>query len=230
MKCESVKQLISAYVDSRLEPSERWDVERHLSTCRGCSSVVRQVKQVRLALHTSGRRRVPEHLKTSLQIVASREYARRQRVVTFRSAIEHWWDRFSITTGSFMRPLAIPVAGGIFSAVILFSMMAPYFATSRDFAHDIPTVLFTPASMKSIMPFRDPGGEIVLEVQINEQGRVEDYSVSKGQALLVDAGLRRAVENNLLFTQFEPPTAFGQPVRGKAVVRFESGDHIDVIG
>jgi Putative zinc-finger len=230
MKCENVKQRISAFIDLRLEPSDHRDVERHLASCRGCSNSVLQMNQVRRALANSARFRAPEHLTASLRAIAGRERARRLRIIATLNALQHWWDRVSITTGNFMRPLAIPIAGGIFSAVILFSMMAPYFAISRNDTHDIPTVLFTQPTVKSIIPFRDPGGEIILDVQLNEQGRVEDYSILKGQALMGDATLRRAILNNVLFTQFDPPTAFGQPVRGKAIVRFESADHIDVIG
>jgi len=36
MRCQEALQLLASFLDSELEGSERFDLERHLETCRGC--------------------------------------------------------------------------------------------------------------------------------------------------------------------------------------------------
>jgi hypothetical protein len=52
---------------------------------------------------------------------------------------------------------------------------------------------------------------------VNGSGRVYDYQIVSGPN---DARTRSQVENQLLFSIFEPARFFGQPVRGLVVLSF----------
>jgi hypothetical protein len=163
--------------------------------------------------------RPPEHLRTALHVVASKE---RQRVLARQSRLEHASSRLRLCIDNLMRPLALPFAGGLVSALLLFSMLIPTFAFRRGVVgNDVPVALFTEPSIKAQMAFDgfDYDVDCVIEVTVNEQGRMVDYSVPKGSNLAPD--LRRALENKLLFTEFTPATMFGQPTYGKVYLSFQ---------
>jgi hypothetical protein len=121
-----------------------------------------------------------------------------------------------------MRPVALPLAGGLLSALLLFSVLVPNISFSRrQIVRDVPISLFTEATVKSQPPFGFNDDDFVLEVLIDEQGRMTDYSVAEGQRLSVDPQLRRSIENNLLFTEFQPKTSFGQPAASRLFVSFK---------
>jgi hypothetical protein len=120
-----------------------------------------------------------------------------------------------------MRPVALPFAGGVISALLLFAILVPNIAFSRiSGARDVPTSLFTVAAVKSQAPFGFTEDDFVVEVLVDGQGRMMDYSVTDGQPFGQDLQLRRSIENNLLFTEFHPATAFGQPTWSKLFVSF----------
>ena len=125
-----------------------------------------------------------------------------------------------------MRPLAIPTAGGFVSALLLFGVLAPGLATRGAVAgQDIPTVLYTEPSVRSITPFGIHN--VTVEVTIDGEGRVIDYSIPGDNP--GDSELYGSIGSSLLFTQFTPVRNFGQPVKAKFRISFQSS-HIDVRG
>ena len=85
----------------------------------------------------------PPDLAVKLRVLASREIARRN----LRSA--RWIDHLRLLAENGMRPMALPVVGGVFSAVILFSMFLPPVYPLRPLnSADIPTMLTTTAILK----------------------------------------------------------------------------------
>jgi hypothetical protein len=111
-----------------------------------------------------------------------------------------------------MRPLALPFAGGLASAVVLFSMLVPTFTVHAVQGMDVPTApLYTEATLKNLMPLGTSVTEVVVDVVVDEQGRMVDYSFPSGQGWTKNSALRREVENMLLFAEFTPATSFGQP-------------------
>jgi hypothetical protein len=128
-----------------------------------------------------------------------------------------------------MRPLAIPAAGGLVSALVLFSILTPPLTIGVVSANnDIPTVLYTEASLKSV-PFVYGDDDIVVELTIDEQGNMVDYKLPTRSHLDESPDLRRLFESNLLFTKFTPATTFGQPMVGKVRISFRAS-RIDVKG
>src|SRR3974390_3187411 len=90
--------------------------------------------QVVQALRSLPRLRPPAKLNSSLRVIASREV---QRLVRGRSLTR--MDRFRLSFDNLMRPLALPFAGGVFSAVILFSMwVVPSYPVRASSTFDVP--------------------------------------------------------------------------------------------
>ena len=119
-----------------------------------------------------------------------------------------------------MRPLAVPLAGGICSAVLLFALLVPSFSWVPS-AQDVPIGLSTAATVKSMAPIGFEDGEAVVDVTIDDQGRLVDFNILHSHGPANDS-FCRSVENALLFTVFTPGTAFGQPVGGKLRLTFRS--------
>ena len=123
-----------------------------------------------------------------------------------------------------MRPFAVPFAGGLTSAIVLFGVLAPAFTRPAYSARDVPTGWYTEASVMALGPFPIVEDALVLDVTINQQGRMVEYSIAANQgasAVQIEESetLRRSVENNLLFTQFVPANFFGQPISGKVRIK-----------
>jgi hypothetical protein len=173
----------------------------------------------------------PAALATALRVMASKE---RERVLTRQTLAARW---VSFTAGlrlivdNSMRPMAIPFAGGVFSAVVLFSMwVVPTYGVRASSTYDIPTMLTTEAGVKGTAPVDAAYGEIVVDVNVDGAGRMIDYTIVSGQGLLQDHRLRRRLENMLLFTEFVPATSFGKPMTGRMRLSLHSLSAIDVKG
>jgi hypothetical protein len=156
-------------------------------------------------------------LNSALRVMASRERTRRlARQHPFRESA----DRFRLWVDNLMRPLAIPLAGGLISAMLLFSMLMPSLASVRNFSNDVQVALFTEPAVKAQNPFALPDEDFVVEVIIDGQGRMIDYTITQGPSVVKNNELRRAIENKLLFMEFTPATAFGKPRFGKMYLSF----------
>jgi hypothetical protein len=158
---------------------------------------------------------IPRGLTTQLQVLASREALRRRRRVSVRSFSSHIWEETLLLFNNLMRPYAVPCAGGLVSTLVLFSLVAPSFAVNRQIQHDVPISLATEASLASSFSLHLSDHDLVVDVDIDEQGRVAGYSIPRGQAWAKDPVLVRNLENTLLCTKFTPATFFGQPASGK---------------
>ncbi|MGE5568593.1 MAG: hypothetical protein ACM3S5_06090 [Rhodospirillales bacterium] len=160
----------------------------------------------------------PAYLTSALRVMASRE---RNRRLAFNHPFRYFADRFQLWMDNLMRPLALPFAGGFLSAMLLFGMLVPSFSFSfHQFGDDVPIALFTEPTVKMQSPFGYPDEDLALEVLVDGQGRVIDYTIMEGPDLPKNSAIRRVIENSLLYTEFTPATAFGQPTYGKAQVKF----------
>jgi len=56
---------------------------------------------------------------------------------------------------------------------------------------DVPTVLTTQVAVKGMAPFFGGGDDVVVDVTVDEQGRMIDYAVVAGASALANASLRR---------------------------------------
>jgi hypothetical protein len=175
------------------------------------------------ALRSLPRLRPPAGLNSSLRVLASQHLAAKRSLTRI--------DRFRLSFENLMRPLALPFAGGVFSAVILFSMVVvPGYPVRAAGTFDIPISLTTAAAVKRMAPIATASSDdIVVDISIDGDGRMVDYAIVSGGEPN-DAALRRSIEGFLLLTSFTPATgSFGQPVAGRLRLTLRSS-HIDVKG
>lgn len=205
-------------------------MRHHLATCPECAEDSAHVAELRSKLRAMPAPAMPAELSTRLRVTASREAARRRTRQTLQATVASWIADFRLWTDNLMRPLALPTAGGFASALVLFSVFSSGIAIPICKAThvDVPTGLYTEASVKNYLPLGMNESDVVVELTIDDQGRVVDYKLPALSAPLSQE-LRRNIENHLLFTQFNPATSFGQPMAGKVRLWFRSS-RIDVKG
>lgn len=230
MKCHRVQRSLSSYCDDRLSGQERQEIFSHLAVCQDCASVSERLFHLRAALRNLPSLPVPSHLTTSLQVLASRERAQQLHRAGLGGSLAYFVSHARLWLDDIMRPIALPFAGGFLSAVVLFCIMLPVFAPPENSgSQDVPTMLSTEAAFASMGPFGLSDEDIVVDVTVDEQGRVVDYSTPSGARWVKDPEVKRSVENSLLFTVFTPGTSFGQPVSGKIRITLRRSE-IDVKG
>lgn len=229
MKCQSVDVKLSEYLDECLPQEHSLELAAHLRACGACYGRLQQMQQMRITLRTVASHQIPEEVKVSLRVVASRVQAKNAR----RNTWAGWWREyrtaFQLWANNLMRPIAIPLAGGLCAALLLFGILVPNFTTHYPIGADVPTGLYTGASLKNTMSYGF-SNEVVLDVEIDDQGRMVDYTVTSGQRWMEDPAIRRMIENNLLFATFIPATTFGQPMSGKVRISFRPRISFDIKG
>ena len=226
MSCQSVRKLISAYLDGGLAGEKREGLTQHLAHCRECESRWQEMRHLRFMLHDLAAVPAPALVAERLRVLASHERMRRLARVSLSARVRHWVDYTRLWADNLMRPLALPFAGGVLSALVLFSMLVPTLAFRFNFHNDVPTALYTQASLTE-MPFTfNYDTDTVVEVTVNERGEVADYALPDGQT---DRKLDTAIANILFFSSFKPATLFGQPIYSKVWLSFRRS-HIVVRG
>ncbi len=197
MKCSIAKRNIMAYVDGVVRDEERRAMALHLRACRSCADACERHARVRNAVRLLPQAAIPGDLSLRLRMTASRE--RNIRIGLGPSS----WQRFTSRLNEFLRPLAVPLAGGICAALLLFASLVPTLAQARIvYAHDVPCTLFTQPTLENIGPIGFAAADAVVDLRIDEQGRLVNYSIVES-AGHVDA-IHRSIENSLLFTRFSP--------------------------
>jgi len=171
----------------------------------------------------------PVRLRDRLRVLASQESLRCRRRMSLETLFAHWRERFLLLFHNLMRPFAVPVAGGLLSAMVLFGLLAPQFAMQRTLAGDVPTGLTTMATLESSMSFDMFDEDIVVDVVIDGQGRVIDYAIPRGEIWASDPALVRSIEMTLLYTKFTPATLFGMPASGRTRITLRRS-HVEVRG
>ena len=160
-------------------------------------------------------RTAPQQLTDRLRVMASRESLRRRHHQSIRSLATWWAGSLALWFNNLMRPVALPVTGGLISAVILFALMAPGLFSQRRISGDIPSPLFTQPTVQSSLSFLEGDEDMVIDVWTDETGRVVNYRIPRGQHWASNPALVRTVEQTLLCTRFTPATSWGQAASGQ---------------
>lgn len=195
MKCSIAQRNIPAYLDNAVSEEERRAVGSHLRACQACSEACVRHARLLNAFRSLPKPQVPPDLTVRLRMIASRERAR--RIGRFRM----WWDHFSFGIRGLVRPVALPLAGGLFAAVTLFSMIAPTFS-QPVVSGDVPCLLFTQPVLENIGPIGFAAGDAVVDLRLDQQGRIVNYSIVSSSGKTDE--IHRSIENSLLFTRFTP--------------------------
>jgi len=180
-------------------------------------------------------RSVPPELSVRLRVLASRQCQRQATRRNLAARVRHFQDWAQRFCDEIVWPLALPFTGGLAAAIVLFSMcVVPAYplrqpAIANMPSTDVPTMLSTAVAVKGISPFVTSADEVVVDVWVDEEGRMFDYAIVAGASVLASDHLRRRLENMLLFTQFTPATEFGRPMSSKMRLRLGSS-RVDVRG
>jgi hypothetical protein len=190
-------------------------------------------REVATALGALPKLAPPQELAAKLRVTASRERRRRRIHATWDSLWAHYRDRAHLWFENCMRPVAVPAAGGVMSALVLFAVLVANYPmrASNSLIPDTPVGEYQEASFLNMGPILLDTQEVVVDLVIDQQGRVVDYKIADGGIPVQNqAQLRRQIESALLYATFEPATRFGQPVGGGRVrLSFRHG-YIEVRG
>jgi anti-sigma factor RsiW len=217
MSCRKVRNSVSAFLDQRVVGEERTRVAQHLAGCRECAAYFDQLSQLRLGLKDLPVAPVPMRLRTELQIIASRERARWNAIKTLPLALRTWTVDIKLAIDNLMRPLALPFAGGLASALLLFGVLVPTLGFRPAVANDIPSVFYTAATLVEVAPVDASNDGTVVELYIDAKGQAMDYSVQRGE---LSPALRADLNQIIVFSRCTPATWFGRPTNGKVLVSF----------
>jgi hypothetical protein len=216
MSCKTVQSSLSEFLDHRVAGDERTRVAEHLAECRECAAHLRQLSDLRSRLKSLPRP-VPERLQTELQVIASRERARWNATKTLPLALNNWGINIKLAADNLMRPLAVPLAGGLVSALLLFSLLVPTLGYRPSILNDVPTGFYTAANLVEVAPLGINNDETVVELYVDAKGQATNYSVQQGK---VSPKMQADITNMMFYARFTPATWFGQPTNGKVLVSF----------
>jgi hypothetical protein len=229
MSCENEQELISLLFDGRLPETERENALAHTVVCRECGALFASLQTQRAIMRTMAQAPVPEALATRLSVLASHERERQLARVSVRERVRRLAVNINLAFDNLMRPVALPLAGGVVSTVLLFCLMMP----SLSFSHDTGGDDFSTGPRGSIVtnPYDQGADEDaadfplfaapsqpksdyvnIVNLTIDESGRVADWSVVRGQ-------VTDEMKTIILLGRFEPATTFGVPTSGTIQVR-----------
>lgn len=183
------------------------------------------------ALRELPRQEPPEELRTALRVLASRDRERRRVRQNWRTFLSFWLERADVYWSHALRATALPAAGGLAAALALFvTVVVPAYPLRVAGSVDVPTMLSTEVGVKSMSAFSAPeAGDVVVDVRVDEAGRMVDYKVIAGSAVVTNHDLRRRLESTLLYSVFTPATTFGRPTSSRVRLWFRSSE-IEVRG
>lgn len=217
MSCQTVRNILSGFLDQPMAEPERTRVTNHLAACRECAAHLAELSEMRTYLRSFSLAPVPRRLGTELQVIASRERARAASTRTLSLTLRSWFATCRLAIDNMMRPLALPFAGGLLSALLLFGLIVPVLGFRPAVRNDVPTVLYTAATLVEVAPLGISDDEAVVELSVDAKGQATNYTVERGE---VTPEMQADLTKMMFFARFTPATSFGQPTNGKVLVSF----------
>ncbi|HTQ53388.1 MAG TPA: zf-HC2 domain-containing protein [Bryobacteraceae bacterium] len=217
MSCQTLRNSVDGFLDQEMSEAERTRVTDHLAVCRECAAHLAELSEMRTTLKALPVVPVPERLCTQLQVTASRERSRAAATRTLPLALHSWIATGKLAVDNLMRPLALPFAGGLLSALLLFGIIVPVLGFRPAVRNDVPTVLYTAATLVEVAPFGLGDDAPVVQLYIDAKGQATNYTVERGQ---VSPEMQADLDKLIFFSRFTPATWFGQPTNGKLLVSF----------
>jgi anti-sigma factor RsiW len=228
MSCEYPRARISSLIDHRLGGRDRRETLAHLKSCSGCNDEHQTLEKQRLAMRSMEQPALPAVLTHRLRVLASHERLRQMTRASFSARLRHMVESARLFADNMMRPVALPFGGGLVSAVLLFSILAPGLNFTRDAGSDASVI-----SLVTLPEGRVDGaaGEVyrlemvgsipsstdstLVELTVDRYGHVRDWNMVRGE-------LTPDVKSVILFSSFNPGTYFGVPTDSKILVSLHS--------
>ena len=219
-----MREQISLMLDGQLTSPE-WEVSlAHLRSCRQCDAYFESMQNLHADMRSMALPPVPAGLSTQLRVMASHEYARRRTRANLSALLQNWRGNIRLAFDNLMRPFAVPVTGGLFTALLLFSILVPSLSFRHSTAYEPPLAVLTDPQGDVVGATYglhvEPGdatisgNEIALVLLIDERGHVEGYYLSGGE-------LTDEMKSVILLSRFTPATIYGQPTWGLKQVVFQ---------
>jgi anti-sigma factor RsiW len=217
-KCSNVRSQFSDYLDGAVTGVAMQNVAAHLESCNKCSAEFNRWRNAQYMLADLGPAKAPADLALRLRVSISQE-----KTHSPSQNLARWQMRWQNTVAPFL----LQASAGFASAILLIgtvgllvgAVAAPEPASAGDEPlgnASSPHFLYSNlGATTSEIGERD--NPVVVEAYVNGSGRVYDYQIVSGPN---DPHTRSQVENQLLFSIFEPARFFGQPVRGLVVLSF----------
>ena len=214
MTCSVAKRLMSSYLDGAVTRSQMAQMDEHLRACVECAARFVSVQRTQSLVGSLGRKAAPPDLALKLRVALSQELANSRR---------SRWDSLRVRWENAFNATMVPATAGLVTTLIIFGLLISFLYPAQvRAANDVPTMLYTPAELKST-PFELSMGvantdSLVVEAYVGPDGRVLDYRVlsapEDAEAILPQ------LKNMLIFTTFNPATAFGQPTSSRVILTF----------
>jgi len=214
MTCAVAKRLMSSYLDGAVTRSQMAQMDEHLRACVECAARFVSVQRTQSLVGSLGRQVAPPDLALKLRVALSQELANSGR---------SRWERLRVRWENAFNATMVPATAGLVTTLIIFGLLISFLYPAQvRAANDVPTMLYTPAELKST-PFELSMGvantdSLVVEAYVGPDGRVLDYRVLSAPE---DAeSILPQLKNMLIFTTFNPATAFGQPTSSRVILTF----------
>jgi hypothetical protein len=220
--CSTLRKSFSSYLDGAVNGREMQAIAAHLESCPACNTEFTQWRIVQETL-TSMRAKAPQDLSLRLRLAISREHAARR---------SDWRDTFSLAWANTLRPLALQASAGLACAITLIGTIAFLLGVvtppNAVLANDEPLgVVTTPHYLYSVvrprpilLDARPSTAPMVVEAEINSEGRVYDYSVISAPEGPDAPAIQAQIADQLLLSVFKPASVFGVPVKGRLILTF----------
>ncbi len=214
MTCSVAKGLMSSYLDGAVTRSQMARMDEHLRACVECAARFVSVQRTQSLVGSLGRKPAPADLSLKLRVALSQELANSRR---------SRWERLKVRWDNAFNAVMVPATAGTLTTLLVFGvLMSVLWPAHVRASNDVPTMLYTPAELKST-PFELTMGianadSLVVEAYVGADGRVLDYRILSAPEDV--APILPQLKNMLIFTTFNPATAFGQPTSSHVILTF----------
>lgn len=228
MTCARVLRYLPGYLDGalpdRLGSDAHAAIGSHLDACPTCRRELERYRRIQRVMSFAPRPAPPQDLGMSIRLAVTDARNSGGLQGRFRRAK----DRLELVLKNIFEPLALPAAGGVVFALLVFAMVYQVLGPGMPVSAatpDSPTNLLQPARLEVLAGFEmsrleeatRTGGErpLLVEAMVNADGQAVSYRVISGQ---VDPNVQRELDQVVLFSRFRPEMNFGRPTSGGRVV------------
>jgi hypothetical protein len=215
MNCSASKRLLSSYLDGAVVRKQLTQINEHLKGCPECAANFASLQKAQSLVGSLGRKSAPADLSLKLRVALSQEMANSRR---------SRWDGLRVRWENAFNATMVPATAGLVTTLIIFGVLISFLYNPSQVraSNDVPTMLYTPAQLRST-PFElSMGGvnadSLIVEAYVGSDGRVQDYRILSGPE--DDAAVLPQLKNMLIFTTFQPAMAFGQPTASRVILTF----------
>jgi hypothetical protein len=218
VECDSVKKLMSSFIDSMVTVEEAQRVESHIATCEPCQRHLQSYVSVRNLVAGIESPPLPEDMILETRVKLS--HARNKNfLIRLENRLKY-----------ILRPMVVPVLLGTSLTMLLFGILLGSLASestvlAQSRVNEPPLYpLFQPVRTENAnwirftsddkQEFEEP---LTIETHVDHDGRVIDYQILRGpENPEVDGWIRQL----LSLARFTPATAFGKPVESRMILSF----------